>query len=120
MRKLMRAVVTKGSGKRADVLGYDVGGKTGTANKIDKKKYNSNTVVTTFVSAFPISNPQYALLVMMNKPKRLKETSGQNTAGWNSVPTASEIIKEIAPQLNIQANFDLDEVINNKIIEASY
>ena len=83
-------------------------------------KYSDKTVITTFVSAFPISNPQYALLVMMDSPKRLKETSGQHTAGWNSVPTASEIIKTIAPQLNVQANFDLDEIINNKIIEASY
>ena len=120
MRKLMRAVVTKGSGKKADVLGYDVGGKTGTANKLVNGRYDNKTVVTTFVSAFPISNPQYALLVMMDSPKRTKETFGFNTAGWNSVPTASEIIKAIAPQLNVQANFDLDEVINSKIIEASF
>ena len=120
MRKLMRAVVTKGSGKKADVLGYDVGGKTGTANKLVNKRYDSKTVVTTFVSAFPISNPQYALLVMMDSPKRSKETFGYNTAGWNSVPTANEIISAIAPQLNIQANYDLNDAINNKIIEASY
>ena len=120
MRKLMRAVVTKGSGKKADVLGYDVGGKTGTANKLVDGRYDNKTVVTTFVSAFPISNPQYALLVMMDSPKRMKETYGYNTAGWNSVPAASEIISAIAPQLNIQANYDLDEVINNKIIEASF
>ncbi len=120
MRKLMRAVVTKGSGKKADIVGYDVGGKTGTANKLVNGRYNSNSVVTTFVSAFPISNPQYALLVMMDNPKRTKETFGFNTAGWNSVPTAAEIIKQVAPQLNIQANFDLNEAINNKIIEASF
>ena len=120
MRKLMRAVVTKGSGKKANVLGYDVGGKTGTANKLVNNRYDSKTVMTTFVSAFPISNPQYALLVMMDSPKRTKETFGYNTAGWNSVPTAEEIIKAIAPQLSIQPNFDLDEVINNKIIEASF
>ncbi len=120
MRKLMRAVVTKGSGKKADVLGYDVGGKTGTSDKLVNNKYDKKTVLTTFVSAFPISNPQYALLVMMDSPKRLKETLGQNTAGWNAVPTANEIIKSVAPQLNIQANYDLDEVINNKIIEASF
>ncbi|MBE6467608.1 MAG: penicillin-binding protein 2 [Alphaproteobacteria bacterium] len=120
MRKLMRAVVTKGSGKKANILGYDVGGKTGTANKLVGNRYDSNNVVTTFVSAFPISNPQYALLVMMDSPKRTKETFGFNTAGWNSVPTAAEIIEAVAPQLNVQANYDLDEVISNKIIEASY
>lgn len=120
MRKLMRAVVTKGSGKKANILGYDVGGKTGTANKLVNNRYDSKSVVTTFVSAFPISNPQYALLVMMDNPKRSKETYGFNTAGWNSVPTAKEIIEAVAPQLNVQANYDLDEVINNKIIEASF
>lgn len=122
MRKLMRAVVTKGSGNKADIVGYDVGGKTGTADKLSKsgRGYDKNSVMTTFVSAFPISNPQYALLVMMDNPKRSKETFGYNTAGWNSVPTAAEIIRKIAPQLNIQANYDLDEAINNKIIEASY
>lgn len=120
MRKLMRAVVTKGSGQKANIKGYDVGGKTGTANKLVNGTYNQKSVVTTFVSAFPISNPQYALLVMMDNPKRTKETFGYNTAGWNSVPTAAEIIKKIAPQLNVQANYDLDEVINNKIIEASF
>ena len=57
---------------------------------------------------------------MMDSPKRTKETFGFNTAGWNSVPTAAEIIEAVAPQLNVQANYDLDEVISNKIIEASY
>ena len=121
MRKLMRAVVTEGSGKRANVLGYEVGGKTGTANKLDENgKYMNKKVRTTFLSAFPISDPKYALLVMMDEPKATKETFGFSTAGWNSVPTASEIITAIAPQLNIPANYDLEEVRNNKIIEASY
>lgn len=122
MRKLMRAVVKKGSGKRAEIIGYDIGGKTGTSNKLARngKGYDKNKVMTTFVSAFPISNPQYALLVMMDNPKRSKDTSGLNNAGWNSVPTAKEIIEAVAPQLNVQANYDLDEVINNKIIEAAY
>ena len=120
MRKLMRSVVKNGSGKKADIIGYEVGGKTGTANKLVNGHYDSKSVVTTFVSAFPSSNPQYSLLVMLDNPKRSKETFGYNTAGWNCVPTAKEIIEAIAPQLNIQANYDLDEVINNKIIEASY
>lgn len=121
MQKLMRAVVTEGSGKRANVLGYEVGGKTGTANKLDDNgKYAQKKVRTTFVSAFPISNPKYALLVMMDEPKAIKETFGFSTSGWNSVPTASEIITAIAPQLNIPANYDLDEKRNNKIIEAAF
>ncbi len=121
MRKLMRAVVTEGSGKRANVLGYEVGGKTGTANKLDANgRYMDKKVRTTFISAFPISNPQYALLVMMDEPKATKDTFGFSTAGWNSVPTASEIITAIAPQLNIPANYDLEEKRNSKIIEAAF
>lgn len=121
MRKLMRSVVTEGSGKRANVLGYEVGGKTGTANKLgDDGKYMQKKVRTTFISAFPISDPQYALLVMMDEPKATKETFGFSTAGWNSVPTASEIISAVAPQLNIPANYDLEEKRNTKIIDAAF
>lgn len=121
MRKLMRLVVTDGSGKGANVKGYEVGGKTGTANKLsDKGKYVDKKVRTTFVSAFPISDPKYALIVMMDEPQPLKETWGFVTAGWNSVPTASKIISAIAPQLNLKANYDLDDLRHKRIIEASY
>ena len=121
MRKLMRAVVTKGSGKRANVLGYEVGGKTGTANKLDTDgTYTRKRVRTTFLAAFPISNPKYALLVMFDEPKAIEETQGYTTSGWNAVPTGSEIITAIAPQLNIPANYDLEEKRNNKIIEATF
>ncbi len=121
MRDLLRLVVTDGSGKRANVLGYEVAGKTGTANKLSANgKYNSKVVRTTFVSTFPVSNPQYALLVMMDEPKGSKETWGFTTSGWNSVPTAAKIISAIAPQLNVKANYDLDEARQARIIEASY
>lgn len=121
MRQLMRLVVTDGSGRRANVPGYEVAGKTGTANKLsDKGKYVDKKVRTTFVAAFPISNPKYALIVMLDEPKPLKETWGFVTSGWNTVPTAAKIIEAIAPQLNIKANFDLDELRKNRIIEASY
>lgn len=121
MRKLMRLVVTDGSGKRANIPGYEVAGKTGTANKLSENgKYVDKKVRTTFVSAFPISNPKYALIVMLDEPKPLKETFGFVTSGWNSVPTAAKIITAIAPQLNVKANYDIDELRRNRIIEASY
>lgn len=121
MRKLMRLVVTDGSGKRANVPGYEVAGKTGTANKLSAQgKYVDKKVRTTFVSAFPISNPKYALIIMLDEPKPLKETWGFVTSGWNTVPAAAQIIEAIAPQLNIKANYDLDELRRNRIIEASY
>ncbi len=121
MRKLMRLVVTDGSGKRANIPGYEVAGKTGTANKLSAQgKYVDKKVRTTFVSAFPISNPKYSLLVMLDEPKPIKETWGFVTSGWNTVPTAATIIEAIAPQLNIKANYDIDELRRNRIIEAAY
>ena len=78
-------------------------GKTGTANKLSAQgKYVDKKVRTTFVAAFPISNPKYALIVMLDEPKPLKETWGFVTSGWNTVPTAAKIIEAIAPQLNIK------------------
>lgn len=119
MRKLLRDVVIKGSGKNANVKGYEVAGKTGTADKIIDGKYIKKAVRTSFVSTFPASDPKYAVLVMLDEPKGLKETFNWNTSGWNSVPTAGKIIERIAPQLNVQANFLLEEQ-KQHIIEASY
>ncbi len=121
MRKLLRAVVTDGSGRNANVLGYEVGGKTGTANKQDEHgRYIAKHVRTTFASAFPMSDPKYVLVVMLDDPKSLKETFGHTEAGWNAVPAAGEIIAATAPQLGVPANADLEEKISQKIIEASF
>ncbi|MFV0626690.1 MAG: peptidoglycan D,D-transpeptidase FtsI family protein [Alphaproteobacteria bacterium] len=120
MRQLLRNVVIDGSGKRANIVGYEVAGKTGTANKLTNGKYVDKKVMTTFVSTFPASDPKYALYVMLDEPKPLKETWGFVTSGWNTVPTTRDIIAAIAPQLNIKANYDLDEVRKTRIIEASY
>ena len=120
MRKLLRGVVVEGSGKRANVLGYEVAGKTGTANKLVNGKYIDKKVMSTFLGTFPASNPKYALLVMLDEPKATKETWGFVTSGWNAVPTGGKIITAIAPQLNLKANYDLDEMRKDRIIEASF
>lgn len=119
MRKFLRAVVVKGSGRKADVAGYEVGGKTGTAEKISSKgKYDGLHKHNTFVSAFPMSNPQYSLLVMMDEPQAVD--SYFSTAGYNVVPASAEIISTIAPQLNIMPKYDDKYVSGAKLIEASY
>lgn len=120
MRKMLRAVVTKGSGRNADVVGYEVGGKTGTANKREGRGYGKKKVCTSFLSAFPMSAPKYVLIVMMDEPKGLKENYGHNEAGWNVVPATGEIIAATAPQLGVQANDDLEEKRSAKIIEAAF
>ncbi len=108
MRDLLRDVVIYGSAKKANIPGYQVIGKTGTANKLVEGRYVDKKVITSFVSAFPKDNPQYALLVIMDEPKGNKKTWGFVTSGWNAVPVGGKIISQIAPQLNIQTDFDLD------------
>jgi len=101
MRQLMRLVVRNGSGRNADIPGYLVGGKTGSANKNKDGEYIKDKMITSFVSAFPINQPRYVVLVLLDEPRPLKETNYLATAGWNAVPTAGKIIKQIAPLLNI-------------------
>lgn len=107
MRKLLRDVVIYGSGKNANIDGYEVAGKTGTANKLENGRYIKGVNMTSFVSAFPVSNPKYALMVIIDSPKPTKETFGFVTSGWNACPTGGKIITRIAPQLNVQPNFDI-------------
>ena len=108
MRNLLRDVVVYGSGKHANVAGYQVIGKTGTALKLVNGKYKNKVVMTSFLAALPQSDPQYALLVVLDEPKGSKETWGFTTAGWNVTPVGGKIIEQIAPQLIVQADFDLD------------
>ncbi len=108
MRRLLRDVVVRGSAKKANIPGYQVIGKTGTANKLVNGRYIDKKVITSFLSAFPENNPQYAMLVILDEPKSSKETFGFVTSGWNAVPVGGRIIAQIAPQLDIQADFDLN------------
>lgn len=118
MRSLLRAVVVRGTGRRANVEGYQVFGKTGTADKLVNGRYDHKKSISTFISGFPASNPKYALLVVFDDPKGLKETWNHTEAGWNAVPTAKNIITAVAPQLNIKVDFDLEKQKN--IVDAAY
>lgn len=118
MRSLLRAVVVRGTGKRANVDGYQVIGKTGTADKLENGRYNHKKSISTFISAFPESKPRYALIVVMDDPKASKETYGYTTAGWNAVPISRNIIAAVAPQLNVRADFDLEK--QKSIVDAAY
>ena len=120
MRDLLRGVVVKGSGKRANVAGYEVAGKTGTAQKLVNGRYIDKKVMTSFLATFPVSDPQYALFLMMDEPKPIKETWGFVTSGWNTVPTAGKIISAIAPQLGVPANEDISDSRHERIINAAY
>ena len=97
MRGLMRLVVEKGTGRKADVPGYLVGGKTGTADKIVGRRYSEKAVVSSFVGAFPIDAPRYVLLVLLDEPKGNASTQGFATGGWVAAPVVANVIRRMAP-----------------------
>ena len=101
MRGLMRLVVTEGTGKKADVAGYEVGGKTGTAEKSGNGGYRKKAVLSSFVAAFPMDAPRYAVLMMIDEPQGTKETHGFITAGWTAAPAVSRVIAQIAPLMGL-------------------
>ena len=101
LRYLFSLNVEKGSGRRADVPGYNVGGKTGTAEKVVNGKYASNKRLNSFLAAFPMDDPQYVVLVVLDEPKPEKEGLGA-TAGMNAAPTVAGIIRRSAALLGVK------------------
>lgn len=101
MREMMRMVVASGTGRQADVPGYPVAGKTGTAEKQAGGGYDETRVRSSFVGVFPAKAPQYLVLVLLDDPKPSPETKGHATAGWTAAPTAGKVITRIAPMLNV-------------------
>ena len=101
IRGLMRLVVTEGTGKKADVPGYEVGGKTGTAEKAGHGGYRKKAVLASFVAVFPSDAPRYAGLVMIDEPQGTKETHGLIAAGWTAAPIAGSVIAQIAPLMGL-------------------
>ena len=79
-------VVEHGTGKQADAVGYLVGGKTGTADKEIAATYRHNALISSFVGAFPMNDPRYVVLAMVDEPKGTKKTYGYATGGWVAAP----------------------------------
>ncbi|MBO6716845.1 MAG: penicillin-binding protein 2 [Rhizobiaceae bacterium] len=104
MRYLFRLNVEKGSGRRADVPGYFVGGKTGTAEKVVNGRYSTDKRFNAFLSAFPVNNPQYVVLVILDEPK--PEQPGMSaTSGLNAAPVVSNVVRRSAPLLGVMPEF---------------
>jgi len=104
MRYLMRLNVLQGSGKRAEVPGYLVGGKTGTAEKVINGRYSRKRRFNAFLSTFPVDDPQYIVLVIIDEPKPEKGKR-YATAGMNAAPAVANIIKRSAPLLGVVPDF---------------
>ncbi|MDC1258192.1 penicillin-binding protein 2 [Pelagibacteraceae bacterium] len=112
MNSMLRKVVSEGTAKLVNVKGYQVGGKTGTAEQVNNSIY-SNIKINTLASIFPTDKPKYALVIMLESTKNNKEYvyeyrdgsgfklkgSPRNTAGWTSVEAAGKIIDKIGPIL---------------------
>ena len=107
MRYLMRLNVEKGTARKADVPGYYIGGKTGTADKVINGRYSKSKVLTDFMAIMPADHPRYLLLIMLDEPKATPETHGFTTSGWNAVPVGGRVVARIAPLLGIEPRMDL-------------
>lgn len=108
MRGMLRQVVQRGTATFGDVPGYEVGGKTGTADKPKRAGggYYKDKVVATFAAAFPMSDPKYILVVSLDEPVETSGTEPRRTAGWTAVPVGAEIIRRAAPLLGLRPELE--------------
>ena len=120
MRQLLRLNVTDGSGQKADVPGYTVGGKTGTSEKATADGYDKGKLLSSFIGIFPADNPRYAVLAILDEPKGKKETFGYATGGWTAAPAIRDVIADMAAILALPAEepskpltADLRRYLNN-------
>ena len=119
MRYLMRLNAEKGTATKANVNGYYIGGKTGTAEKVVNGRYAKHKLLTDFMAVLPADKPKYLMIIMLDEPQPTPQTHGFATAGWNAAPTAAKVIARIAPLLDLEPRFDLpkaDQLILAKAI----
>ena len=102
MRQLLRMITLYGTGRNADAPGYRVGGKTGSAEKPGNGGYRRSALISTFAAAFPMDNPRYVVIAMLDEPKGTVASSYQRTAAWNAAPIVAKLVPRIAPLLGIQ------------------
>jgi cell division protein FtsI (penicillin-binding protein 3) len=102
MRKMLRLVVLHGSGKKGEAPGYRVGGKTGTAEKSGSGGYSKKVNVSTFAAAFPMDDPRYVVIAMLDAPKATPDTFGYTTAGWTAAPIVSKVVARTGAILGVR------------------
>ena len=108
MRKLMRMVVANGTGRKASVPGYRVGGKTGTAEKQVGGRYKSKALISSFVGSFPLDDPRYVILILVDEPQGNKRTHNYATGGWVAAPVVRRVIERMAPIIGIMPVYEPD------------
>lgn len=107
-REMLRQVVVRGTASFGEVPGYEVGGKTGTADKPKERGggYYDDKVIATFASVFPANDPKYVLIVTLDEPSETSGDEPRRTAGWTAVPIAAEMIRRTAPLLGLRPQVD--------------
>jgi cell division protein FtsI (penicillin-binding protein 3) len=107
LRYLMRLNAVEGSAKLANIPGYYVGGKTGTADKIIHGHYSKDRVFTTFMAVMPADKPRYLFLTLYDEPQATEESKGFHTSAWNAGITAGRLIERIGPLVGLAPRIDL-------------
>ncbi len=116
MRQLMRLVVVKGTGRKANAAGYVVGGKTGTADKPSGSGYARNARIASFVGAFPMDDPRYVIFAMVDEPKPTKKTFGYATGGWVAAPLVRRLVERAGPLLGIAPRDEDNAMIEQMLV----
>ncbi len=120
MRWLMRLVVQHGTGRKADAPGYMVGGKTGTADKLQGKRYVSDARIASFIGAFPMDRPRFVVFAMVDEPKPNDDTFGYATGGWVAAPVVRRVVERVAPLLGVTPRQrDEEQGIEQHLLPAS-
>jgi cell division protein FtsI (penicillin-binding protein 3) len=116
LRRIMRLIVTNGTGSFGEVPGYFVGAKTGTAQKVSGRGgYKKHSNYSSFIAAFPIYAPRYVVYVAIDSGHATAATHGFTTGGYMAAPSVAHVIARIGPMLNVMPRFDNVEAINQEL-----
>jgi cell division protein FtsI (penicillin-binding protein 3) len=117
LKKLLRLVVAEGTGRKADIDGYFIGGKTGTANIAYKGKYDKEKRISSFIGLMPAHKPQYLSYIIFYEPVGIKETYGFAGGGWTAAPTTQNVFKRIISLLGLQKTSSNSKEVQDLHIE---
>ncbi len=115
VRRLMRLVVENGTGRKASADGYIVGGKTGTADKAKRGGYARRALISSFVGAFPMTDPRYVVLATLDEPQGNKNTHGYATGGWVAAPVVRRVIERAAPLLRVHPSDEQSPAVKKEL-----
>ena len=120
MKSIMRLVVSSkhGTAKKAEAAGYLVGGKTGTAEKVNQSGgYSRKKNIVAFTAAYPMNDPQFIITVMIDNPKGQKFSFGYRTAGWVAAPVIKKLVTRISPVLNIKPKIKIPSDFTKDLVK---